>query len=72
MLLFDDLQLQLLTVIKQIINKSRESHVQSDWIVKRPILKYLLMVEIQYSSIVLIITQYPCDYARVKTGQVML
>jgi hypothetical protein len=40
--------------------------------VTQPILKYLLMVAIQYSSIGLINTQYRCDYTRVAVGHVML
>jgi hypothetical protein len=46
--------------------------IQSDRKVTQPILKYLLMVAIQYSSIGLINTQYRCDYAKVHAGHVML
>jgi hypothetical protein len=40
--------------------------------VTQPILKYLLVVEIKYSSIGLINTQYRCDYTRGQAGHVML
>jgi hypothetical protein len=36
------------------------------------ILKYLLMVIIQYNSTVLINTQYRCDYTRSHASHVML
>jgi hypothetical protein len=38
----------------------------------QPILKHLLMVAIQYSSIILINTQYRCGYTRAHAVHVML
>jgi hypothetical protein len=46
--------------------------VQSDRKDTHPILKYLLMVVIQYNSIELINTQYRCDCTRAHAGNVML
>jgi hypothetical protein len=40
--------------------------------VTQPILKYLLMVTIQYNSNWLINTQYRCDYTKAHAGHVML
>jgi hypothetical protein len=48
------------------------SYVQGDKKVTQPILKYLLMVAIQYNSIGLINTQYRCEYTRAHAGHVML
>jgi hypothetical protein len=47
-------------------------YIQSDQKVTQPILKYLLMIAIQYNSIGLINTQYRSDYTRAHTGHVML
>jgi hypothetical protein len=47
-------------------------NIQGDLKVTQPILKHLLMVTIQYSSIGLINTQYRCDYTRAHTSHVML
>jgi hypothetical protein len=46
--------------------------LQADRKVMQPILKYLLVVAIQYNSIGLINTQYRCDYTRAHAGHVML
>jgi hypothetical protein len=46
--------------------------IQSHRKVTQPILKYLLMVAIQYNSIWLINTQYRCEYTRAHAGHVML
>jgi hypothetical protein len=46
--------------------------IQGDRKVTQPILKYLLMVTIQYNSIGLINTQYRCDDTRAHTGHAML
>jgi hypothetical protein len=48
------------------------TNAQDDRKVTQPILKYLLMVEIQYTSIGLIHTQYRCDFSRAHAGHVML
>jgi hypothetical protein len=40
--------------------------------VTQPIIKYLLIVAIQYNSIGLIKTQYRCNYTRAHAGHVML
>jgi hypothetical protein len=45
--------------------------IQSNWKVMQPILKYLLMVAIQYNLTGLINTQYHCDYTRAHTGHIM-
>jgi hypothetical protein len=47
-------------------------YIQGDRKVMQPILKYILMVAIQYNSIGLIKTQYRCDYTRAHAGHVML
>jgi hypothetical protein len=46
--------------------------IQGDRKVTQPILKYLLMIAIQYNSTGLINTQYHCDYTRAHTGHIML
>jgi hypothetical protein len=46
--------------------------MRGDGKVTQPMLKYLLMVAIQYNSIGLINTQYNCDYTRAHAGRVML
>jgi hypothetical protein len=46
--------------------------IQGDRNVTQLILKYLLMVEIEYNSIVLTNTQYRCDYTRAHVGHFML
>jgi hypothetical protein len=46
--------------------------IQSDWKVMQSILKYLLMVAIQYESIGLLNTQYFSDYTRANEGHIML
>jgi hypothetical protein len=46
--------------------------VQGDRKVTQPILKYLLIVAIQYNLIRLINTQYGCDYTRAHASHVML
>jgi hypothetical protein len=47
-------------------------NIHDDWKVTQPILKYLLMVTIQYNSVGLINTQYRCDYTIVHAGHVIL
>jgi hypothetical protein len=47
-------------------------HLQGDRKVMQPMLKYLLMVAIQYNSTGSINTQYRCDYTRAHAGHVML
>jgi hypothetical protein len=47
------------------------SLVQVNRKVTQPILKYLLIVAIQYNSIELINTQYRSDYTRAHVGHVM-
>jgi hypothetical protein len=46
--------------------------IQDDQKVTQPILKYLLMVAVQYISIGLINTQYRCDYTRALSDHNML
>jgi hypothetical protein len=46
--------------------------VQGDLKVTQLILKYLLIVAIQYNTIGLINTQYRCDYTKAHAGHVML
>jgi hypothetical protein len=46
--------------------------VQANRKVTQPILKYLLLVAIQYNSTGLINTQYHRDYTRAHAGHVML
>jgi hypothetical protein len=46
--------------------------IQDDRKATQPILKYLLMVTIEYNSTGLITTQYRCDYTRSQVGHVML
>jgi hypothetical protein len=46
--------------------------IQDDRKVTPPIIKYLLMVAIQYNWIELVNTQYRCDYTRAHAGHVML
>jgi hypothetical protein len=53
-------------------NNNNTGKEQSDRKVTQLILKYLLMVEIQYNSNGLINTQYRCDYTRAHAGHVML
>jgi hypothetical protein len=54
------------------VNSTDGSTVQSDRKVTQPILKYLLMVAIEFNLIGLINTQYRRDYTRAHTGDVML
>jgi hypothetical protein len=46
--------------------------IQGDQKVTQPILKYSLIVTIQYNPIGLTNTQYRCDYIRALAGHVML
>jgi hypothetical protein len=46
--------------------------IQGDQKVTQPILKYILMIAVQYSLTGLINTQYHCDYTRAHTGYIML
>jgi hypothetical protein len=48
------------------------TYIQDDRKFTQTILKYLLMVAIQYNSIGLKNTQYRCDYTRAHAGHVML
>jgi hypothetical protein len=50
----------------------RLTTIQSDRKITQPILKYILMVAIQYNSTGLINTQYRCDYTRAHADHVML
>jgi hypothetical protein len=48
------------------------TQIQADWKVTQPILKYLLMVVIQYNLIGLINTLNCCDCEKAHAGHVML
>jgi hypothetical protein len=48
-----------------------QNKIKDDQEVMQPILKYLLMAEIQHNSIGLRNTTYHCDYTRAHTGHVM-
>jgi hypothetical protein len=53
-------------------NKIPHYQIQDDRKFTQPIIKYLLMVAIEYNWIGLINTEYRCDYTRAYAGHVML
>jgi hypothetical protein len=58
--------------LKHVVFMVTMCDIQNDRKVTQLILKYLLMVAIQYNSTEFLNTQYRCDYTRAHAGHVML